>query len=83
MAMAEVVKESVFTESRLRSLVKSLIYRIASIVGTGILTWIITRDVSETVSITTITQVFLVALYYSSERIWNRINWGRTAQTRS
>jgi len=83
MPMAEVVKESVFRESRLRSLVKSLIYRIASIVGTGILTWAITRDVTETVSITTITQVFLVSLYYSSERIWNRINWGRTAETRS
>ena len=81
MPIAEDVKESVFRESWLRSLVKSLTYRIASIAGTGILTWVITRDVTETISITIITQVFLGILYYSFERIWNRINWGRTAET--
>ena len=72
-----------FRESRVRSFVKSLTYRIASIAGTGILTWVITRDVTETITLTVIIQVFLGVLYYSFERIWNRINWGRTAETRS
>lgn len=81
MPMARNCKESVFRESRLRSLTKSLTYRIASVAGTSILTWVITRDVAEAISITIFTQVFLAALYYSSERIWNRINWGRTVET--
>jgi uncharacterized membrane protein len=68
-----------FRESRLRSLVKSLIYRIVSIVGTGILTWIITGDIAETVSITASMQVFLIVLYYASERLWNKISWGKEA----
>ena len=67
----------VFRESRSRSLVKSLAYRIVSIVGTGILTWAISRDVTDAISITASLQVFLAILYYSSERIWNRINWGK------
>ena len=74
-------KNLAFRESRLRSLVKSLGYRIISIAGTGILTWVITRDIGETVSITLIIQVFLVILYYSYERIWVRINWGRKVET--
>jgi len=75
--MAGSQKERAFRESRLRSLVKSLIYRIVSIVGTGILSWLITGDVAEAISITASVQVFLVVVYYSSERIWNRIDWGR------
>ena len=77
MPIAEDNKKFAFRESRLRSLVKSIAYRIISIAGTGILTWIITNDIRETVSITLIIQVFLVILYYSYERIWDRIRWGR------
>ncbi|MFC1980190.1 DUF2061 domain-containing protein [Chloroflexota bacterium] len=68
-------------ESRMRSVVKSVGYRIISIAGTGILTWVISRDIKETVSITLIIQVFLVILYYSYERIWIKISWGRKVET--
>lgn len=70
-------KNLAFRESRLRSLVKSLTYRILSITGTGILSWVITKDIKETVSITIAIQGFLIFLYYSYERIWDKINWGR------
>jgi len=69
-----------FKETRLRSLVKSLAYRIISIIGTGLLSWFITKDIKETISITLAIQVFLIILYYSSERIWDKINWGRKIQ---
>ncbi len=81
MPITEGANNLAFRESRLRSLVKSLGYRIISIAGTGILTWVITRDIRETVSITLIIQVFLVILYYSYERIWVKINWGRKVET--
>ena len=74
-------KDLAFTESRLRSLVKSLTYRIVSIAGTGILSWVITKDIKETVSITVTIQVFLIILYYVYERIWDKTNWGRKTQT--
>ena len=81
MPVTEDAKNLTLRESRLRSLVKSLGYRIISIAGTGILTWVITRDIRETVSITLIIQVFLIILYYSYERIWVKINWGRKVDT--
>lgn len=64
-------------ESRSRSLVKSLIYRILAIFGTGVMVWFITKDIKEVISTTIAIQVFLIILYYSNERIWNRIHWGR------
>jgi len=78
MPIMEDTRKLVFRESRLRSLVKALVYRVVSIVGTGVLTWIITKDIRETISITLVIQVFLIVLYYSYERIWDRINWGRS-----
>ena len=60
-----------------RSFVKALVYRFLSISGTVLLSWIITRDVSETISITLAIQVFLVILYFVYERLWNKIQWGR------
>jgi uncharacterized membrane protein len=70
-----------FQETRLRSLVKAIIYRVISIVGTSLLSWLITRDLRETLTITLAIQVFLIVLYYSSERAWNRISWGRQIKT--
>ncbi|MCK4859299.1 MAG: DUF2061 domain-containing protein [Candidatus Omnitrophica bacterium] len=70
-------QNSIPKESRLRTLVKSLIYRILSLVGTGTLTWLITKDTQKTISIVIALQIFLMILYYSYERVWNRIDWGR------
>jgi len=64
-------------ESRSRSIVKSLVYRILSLIGIGILSWFITRDIKETTLITIVFQIYLAILYYVYERVWNRINWGK------
>lgn len=66
-----------FQETRLRSLMKAVIYRVISIIGTSVLSWLVTRDIGEMITITLVIQVFLIVLYYSSERVWDRINWGR------
>jgi uncharacterized membrane protein len=73
----EGVKHLCFSETRGRSLAKAVTYRIVSVMGTLLLTWLITRDFGKTLSITFAIQVFLIILYYASERIWNRINWGK------
>lgn len=73
----EDLKNLTFKESNTRSLTKSLIYRFLAIIGTSILSWVITKDIKEAISITIAVQVFLVILYYLNERVWNKINWGR------
>ena len=75
--MVEETKTLAFRESRSRSLVKSLVYRVLSIGGTAVISWIITRDIKEMISITLAVQVFLITLYYFYERVWDKINWGR------
>ena len=70
-------KTPVYVESRSRSIVKSLVYRMLSILGIGVLGWLITRDIRETTLITIVFQIYLTILYYVYERVWNRINWGR------
>jgi uncharacterized membrane protein len=77
MHVQEEIEKLVFQETRLRSLVKTVVYRIMSIAGTFLLTWLITRDIREVISITLAVQAFLIVLYYASERIWDRISWGR------
>lgn len=67
----------IFTESRSRSIVKSLIYRLLSIIGTTSLSWLITKDAKETLAITIAFQTFLITLYYLNERVWNKISWGK------
>ncbi len=70
-------RPSSFTETRMRSLVKALVYRIISLTGTTLISWFITRDVKETLALTLGIQIFLIILYYASERVWNRIHWGK------
>ena len=71
------IKSTAIRETRMRSLVKALIYRFFSLAGTTLISWLITRDIGETIVLTLVIQVFLVVLYYTSERVWNSINWGR------
>ena len=75
--MQEDTDTIVFEETRVRSLVKAVIYRIISFLGTILLSWLITRDIKETLSITLAIQLFLIVLYYTSERVWDRVDWGR------
>lgn len=70
----------IFQETRLRSLVKAIVYRILSFAGTAVLTWIITKDIKESIALTLSIQAFLMILYYSSERVWNKIDWGRQSK---
>ncbi len=74
---AEESTKMVFQETRTRSLVKATIYRILSIAGTSIISWLITRDIGKALIITVVIQAYLMVLYYSSERAWDRISWGR------
>ena len=64
-------------DSRARSWVKSLTWRIIGIFILGGLAWFFTRDWGETTLITTTFHAIRLVLYYYHERIWERIGWGR------
>ncbi|MGB2599028.1 MAG: DUF2061 domain-containing protein [Candidatus Omnitrophota bacterium] len=64
-------------DTRLRSIGKSVTWRIISIVVLVTVTYLITGDIKKTTGITVVFQVILAVLYYLHERIWAKASWGR------
>lgn len=58
------------TESRKRSIFKSISYRIICIISLLSVTWVLTRDVWEATTITVVFQTIQTFLYYFHERAW-------------
>ena len=64
-------------ESRKRSWVKSLIWRAIGVVLLGAIAYAVTGNWEQMTIITLIFHGVRVVLYYSHERIWDQIAWGR------
>jgi uncharacterized membrane protein len=71
------LKKSKHTETHLRTLVKTITYRIIIIVSIFTITYFTTGEISDALAITSITAVTGTILYYLHERIWNNIHWGK------
>lgn len=64
-------------ETRLRSLVKTLIYRIVAIITIGTLTWYFTGNTYTVTVVVIVYNAVVWSFYYVHERIWARITWGK------
>jgi uncharacterized membrane protein len=64
-------------DNHLRSLVKGLTWRITGTIDTVIISFLVTGRVAIAFSIGGIELLSKVLLYYSHERVWNRIKWGK------
>lgn len=64
-------------DSKTRSWVKSIVWRIIGVVILGGLAWLITEDLGQTTLITITFHAIRLVLYYYHERAWERIGWGR------
>lgn len=65
------------SETALRSVVKSISWRVVGTVDTIVISWVITGEVALALSIGTIELVTKMALYFFHERAWNNIKWGK------
>ncbi len=63
--------------SRTRSLIKSVSWRVVGSADTFILSMIVTGNAKYAVSIATAEAMTKVVLYYAHERVWRRVKWGR------
>ena len=61
-----------------RSLVKSVSWRITGTIDTVVIAYLITGKLKPALSIGAVELFTKVLLYYSHERAWNRISFGRT-----
>ena len=64
-------------ETALRSLVKTISWRLTGSFATFIISYLILGSLSISGTIATIQIVFNTVLYFIHERIWNKIQWGR------
>lgn len=65
------------SEKPLRSLVKTVSWRITGSMATFAISYAISGNIGIAGSIASIQLVSNTILYFVHERIWNRINWGR------
>ena len=64
-------------DSKTRSLVKTVSWRIIALTTAFLISWIITSDLIVSVQISITLNLFNMVLYYIHERIWNKIGWGK------
>ncbi|MFI0428445.1 DUF2061 domain-containing protein [Mariniflexile sp. HMF6888] len=64
-------------EKPLRSVVKSISWRLIGTLDTILISWLITGQLKLAFSIGSIELVTKMVLYFFHERIWNRIKWGK------
>jgi uncharacterized membrane protein len=64
-------------ETRLRSFLKTIIYRVAAVITIATLTWYFTGDLYAVTNIVIAYNVIVWSFYYFHERIWARISWGK------
>lgn len=70
-------KKDVASEKPVRSVVKSLSWRVIGTLDTILISWIITGELTLAFSIGSIELITKMILYFLHERLWNTIKWGK------
>ncbi|MCM4157171.1 hypothetical protein DHD80_14275 [Gramella sp. AN32] len=70
-------KKDKVSEKPIRSIVKTISWRIIGTMDTIAISWILTGQVSTALAIGSVELVTKMLLYFGHERIWDKINFGR------
>ena len=65
------------SEKPIRSIVKSLSWRVIGTLDTILISWLVTGALAIAFSIGTIELITKMVLYFFHERVWNAIKWGK------
>ena len=68
-------------DTTIRSLVKTVSWRLTGSLATFIISYAVLGSLAVSGTIAGIQLTANTLLYYIHERIWNRINWGKTTDT--
>ena len=67
-------------DTKRRSWVKSITWRVFGIILLGAISLVVTRDWKAMTTITLLFHGIRLVLYYYHERIWERISWGKVKE---
>lgn len=62
---------------RIRSLIKTITWRIIASLDTFLIAWFVSGSISVGGWIATIEVITKIILYYFHERAWNKVKWGQ------
>ena len=63
------------TDTKKRTMAKTITWRITASLTTFLIAWILTGDIMVGASIGSIEAIAKIFLYYFHERIWTNISW--------
>ena len=69
--------DSSASENSLRSLVKTISWRVIGTMDTVLISWLITGTLTLALSIGLVELVTKMVLYFFHERFWNTVKWGK------
>lgn len=70
-------KKDKTTERPVRSILKTISWRIVGTIDTIIISWILTGQIETALAIGSVELVTKMILYFGHERIWNLIPYGK------
>ena len=65
------------TEKPMRSILKTISWRIVGTIDTVVISWILTGQIETALAIGSVELVTKMILYFGHERIWNLIPYGK------
>jgi len=70
-------EEPLISEIPLRSILKSISWRIIGTIDTVLISWLVIGDISLAFAIGSVELITKMILYFFHERMWNKIKWGK------
>ena len=70
-------KKDKSTERPMRSILKTISWRIVGTIDTIVISWVLTGKIETALAIGSVELVTKMILYFGHERIWNAINFGK------
>lgn len=70
-------KKDKTTERPIRSILKTISWRIVGTIDTILISWVLTGNIETALAIGSVELVTKMILYFGHERIWNLINFGK------
>lgn len=64
-------------ETRRRSIVKSLSYRVLGTIVTALIGWLFTGSFKLGLSMGILDSAIKIGVFYGHERCWHKVKWGR------
>jgi len=63
-------------ETRKRSIIKSITFRIIATITTLVVVWLFTKDLAISGGVAILENLIKMIFYYFHERAWTSISWG-------